>query len=626
MIRKYLAAETKRLSAKFLDGATTKAEWEKARERLKREFLDMLGIDPLMMKMTRTPLKATVTGTLERGDVVIENLHYQSKPGLYVTANLYRPKTVAKDAKLPAILYVCGHSNKGRDGNKTAFQDHGMWFASNGYVCLVVDTLQLGEIAGKHHGTYNLNRWWWHSRGYTPAGVECWNGVRGIDHLRSLPYVDGEKIGVTGISGGGAVTNWIIAVDDRVKVAVPVSGVSDLESYVTDQVINGHCDCMFYHNLYQWEWTTALALFAPKPMLFANSDNDNIFPMSGNKRIIERLRKCYDLFGAKDKVDEHVSKGGHAYRADLRIAIFQFFHAHLKGDKTPVKDADFVAIEGKELRVFPEDKDIPKDAINATADETFVPVAKVELPTEKNFGEWKTKLVKQLREKVFRALPEKVPAAKEVRQIDGTSMYLSAEEGVLFRGLALGFSSTGDKTSTLVVLNQDGEEEPTKAKKFWGERYPKDSYLFAISPRGDWARKNPPNTVDRSLVLLGQTADSGRVRDVAGFLAIWKQARKDGAGQNRVAAFGLAGILAAYAVLFVPGAIDEIVIVDPPTTHRDGPHFLGIMRILDIPEALGLLAPDVKLTLVGKSAKDKAFDRTAAIYEAAGAKDKFKRE
>lgn len=86
------------------------------------------------------------------------------------------------------------------------------------------------------------------------------------------------------------------------------------------------------------------------------------------------------------------------------------------------------------------------------------------------------------------------------------------------------------------------------------------------------------------------------------------------------------GVIAAYAALFVSGKVDELVIEEPPTSHRDGPHFLNVMRVLDIPEALGLLAPDVKLTLVGKSAKDKAFDRTAAIYEAAGAKDKFNRE
>src|SRR5262249_60030842 len=146
------------------------------------------------------PLHATVTGTVEHEGAVIEKLHYQSRPGLYVTANLYRPRE--PKGKLPAILYVCGHSGKGRDGNKTAFQDHGLWFANNGYVCLIVDTLQLGEIPGVHHGTYGRpylhlkaygikdkdvleNRWWWQAAGYTPAGVECWNGVRAIDYLIS---------------------------------------------------------------------------------------------------------------------------------------------------------------------------------------------------------------------------------------------------------------------------------------------------------------------------------------------------------------------------------------------------------------------------------------------------------
>ena len=623
MIRTYLAAETKRLSAKFMDGATTKADWEKAKPRLKREFLDMLGLDPLPEK---TPLKATVTGTLERGNVTVENLHYQSKPGLYVTANLYRPKVVAADAKLPAILYVCGHSGKGRDGNKTAFQDHGMWFAANGYVCLVVDTLQLGELAGKHHGTYNLNRFWWHSRGYTPAGVECWNGVRGIDYLCSLPYVDAEKIGVTGISGGGATTNWIMAADDRVKVAVPVSGVSDLECYVTDQVINGHCDCMFFHNLYQWEWTTALALFAPKPLLFANSDTDGIFPMSGNKRIIARLRTCYDLYGAKESVDEHVSKGGHAYRPDLRVAIFGFFHKHLKGDKTPVKDADFPLIEGKELRAFPDDTDIPKDAINATADETFVPVAKVTVPEPKDFKAWKAGLVKQLREKVFRALPEKVPAVERGHEIEGRRFAASSEKGIEFN-VVENMNVGGDVLATLMILNPD--ESLEKAAEFLKALPPsKDVFTYVISPRGgfhaQWTRKNPPNTVERSLSLLGQTVDTGRVRDIAGVFA--NARRPSVKAPFRAGGIGQARVLAAYAALFVPGAMAEVVIVDPPTSHRDGPHFLNVMRVLDIPDALGLLAPDIPLTLVGKNAKDKAFDRTAAIYKAAGAADKFKRE
>src|SRR5262245_47296556 len=140
MIHAYLTAEVKRINTRFMDGAKTRDEWEKARPRLKREFLDMLGLDPLPEK---TALKAAATGTIERSGITIEKVHYQSRPGLYVTGNLYLPKTAGdKKQKHPAILYVCGHSGRGRDGNKTAFQDHGLWFASNGYVCLVIDTLQ----------------------------------------------------------------------------------------------------------------------------------------------------------------------------------------------------------------------------------------------------------------------------------------------------------------------------------------------------------------------------------------------------------------------------------------------------------------------------------------------------
>ncbi|MBL8797771.1 MAG: prolyl oligopeptidase family serine peptidase, partial [Planctomycetia bacterium] len=284
LIEKYLAQETARLSQKVLDGAQTLEEWRERRPRLQQEYFEMLGLWPLPEK---TPLHAKVTRTLERDDFVVEMLHYQSKPGLYVTGNLYRPKN--NDKKLPAVLYVCGHAGRGRNGSKAAFQDHGVWFAKNGYVCLIVDTLQLGEIWGVHHGTYGRpfthlksyglnepnrleNRWWWQTAGYTPAGVECWNGVRGIDYLVSRPDVDADKIAVTGISGGGAATFWIAAADERVKCAVPVSGMSDLESYVTNKIINGHCDCMMLINTYQWEWTTIAALVAPRPLLFANSD------------------------------------------------------------------------------------------------------------------------------------------------------------------------------------------------------------------------------------------------------------------------------------------------------------------------------------------------------------------
>ena len=397
MIQAHLAKEANSIHAGFSADIQSLDRWKEQHDQFRQEYLYMLGLWPMPEK---TPLEATVTGTWKGDDFEVDLLHYQSRPGLYVTSNLYRPATIQEGERLPAVLYVCGHSSRGRNGNKAAFQSHGIWFARHGYVCLVVDTLQLGEIAAIHHGTYREQRWWWHSRGYTPAGVECWNGVRGIDYLLNRADVDPQRIAVTGISGGGAATFWIAAADERVRVAVPVSGMADLPSYVPNRVINGHCDCMFLYNTFQWPWTRIAALIAPRPRWFVNSDQDPIFPMDANERVINRLERIYSLYGASDQVDAVVSIGGHAYRQDIRQAVFRFINAHLKHDLGEVADSevDLVAdprsgprhpIPPDGLRVFRTDADIPKDELNTTIDEHFVPLARVKAPTASTFPAWR---------------------------------------------------------------------------------------------------------------------------------------------------------------------------------------------------------------------------------------------
>jgi cephalosporin-C deacetylase-like acetyl esterase len=619
----YLKQQAAKLSARVLDGAKTREEWEARRPRLRQEYFDMLGLWPLPEK---TPLNATVTGTLERGDVTIEKLHFQSRPGLYVTGDLYRPKKV--EGKLPAILYVCGHSHKGRDGNKTDYTDHGQWFASNGYVCLIIDTVELGEIKGEHHGTYNRGRWWWHSAGYTPAGVECWNGVRAIDYLSSRPDVDADRIGVTGISGGGAATIWISAADERVKCAVPVSGMSDLECYVSQKVVDKHCDCMLFYNMYGWEWTTIAELIAPRPLLFCNSDMDGLFPMDGNHRIIDRLRGLYKLYDKSELVDDYVSKGGHAYRPDLRLAIFAFINKHLKHDTSPVKDADFAAIPGPDLRVFPEDKDIPADALNGKIDETFTARADVKLPKEGDFAAWKKGLMTGLRERPFHALPERIPAAKEAEDIlvrtDFVGHRLRTEGDVdVMLSNNVPFEEEKKGVRLLVVLNPEDAEKGDAIPE-WAKPYAGDNPVRLLSPRGGalpWTQKDPPNYVKRAHALIGRTVDEGRVWDVAA-TARYLDAKGGGEQAVRVIGRGQAGVIAAYAALFEP-SIKEVVLVDPPASHHDGPYFLSVLRVLDTPDALGMLAP-TPLTLV--EAKDAVFDKTEQIYKLAGAADKIVRK
>ena len=199
----YFKAETANISDACLSQVHSLADWEAARPELRREAAEMLGLDPMP---ERTALNPVIMGKIEEKDFTVEKIYFQSRPHLYVTADLYLPKPLAKPA--PAILYLCGHlpviTNGISYGNKTAYQHHGIWFARNGYVCLVMDTLQYGEILGHHRGTYDEGAWWWISRGYTPAGVETWNAMRALDYLDSREEVDANRIGVTGRSGGGA--------------------------------------------------------------------------------------------------------------------------------------------------------------------------------------------------------------------------------------------------------------------------------------------------------------------------------------------------------------------------------------------------------------------------------------
>ena len=90
-----------------------------------------------------------------------------------------------------------------------------------------------------------------------------------------------------------------------------------------------------------------------------------------------------------------------------------------------------------------------------------------------------------------------------------------------------------------------------------------------------------------------------------------------------IAGRGSAGIIAAYAIILQPREdlrMGKVVLVDPPTTHREGPIFLHVLRILDIPEALGLMAPRSLTICTDKSS---AYERTASIYRAAGGMLKF---
>lgn len=127
MFAEYFRTETARLAEASLADIRSLEDWKIRQAAYREQLLEMLGLSPLP---ERTDLKPVVTGRVEHPEFTVEKLHFQSLPGLYVTANLYVPRALG-GKKAPAILYACGHAvvKDGETvlGNKTGYQHHGAW-------------------------------------------------------------------------------------------------------------------------------------------------------------------------------------------------------------------------------------------------------------------------------------------------------------------------------------------------------------------------------------------------------------------------------------------------------------------------------------------------------------------
>jgi dienelactone hydrolase len=623
----YFRRTTARLAEASLADVNTLDDWLRQRTVLRNQLLEMLGLWPLP---ERTDLHATVTGTIERDDLdfVVEKLHFQSRPGLYVTANFYRPKVV--DKPLPTILYLCGHGNVKIDGvsygSKASYQHHPAWFAREGYCCLILDTLQLGEIEGLHHGTYREGMWWWPARGYTPAGVEAWNAVRALDYLETRPEVDMKRIGVTGRSGGGAYTWWLAGIDDRPACLIPVAGITDLENHVVDGCIEGHCDCMYMVNTYQWDFPTLAALAAPRPLLFSNSDKDTIFPLDGVVRTHAKLKKIYELYGAKDKLGLLITEGPHKDTQELQVPAFRWMNRWLQNRDTPITRVADKPLDPKLLKVFDA---LPADQRNTTVHEWFVAQAQPPAPPGSR-EEWeplRDKWLAELKEKSFRTWPDsptpldtKCIAEKEANDLKLQVIEFTSEENVrlpiyVFR--AAKFKDERASSIHVQVLDSERWNEWLNNVGFiFGESIPgggsinRNEAAFeeivnyakqfniafaAIAPRGTclnrWdADKKKDTHIQRRFTLLGNTTDEKRVWDV--YRAVQALKSRDELNDSKVLMLGAgrAAGIAFYAGLF-RSDVFRFDLHELPTSHRDGPYCLNILRVVDMPQAVALALP-----------------------------------
>lgn len=626
LLADYFRTETEKISSSCLSNIQTLADWQSRRAELRREAAEMLGLDPMP---ERTKLDAVVTGRIERDDFTVENVYFQSRPHLYVTANLYLPKTLSKPA--PAVVYLCGHTpvmtNGISYGNKVAYQHHGIWFARNGYVCLVLDTLQWGEILGHHHGTYREGAWWWNSRGYTPAGVETWNAIRGLDYLASRPEVDRERMGVTGRSGGGAYSWFVAAADDRVKVVAPVAGITDLRNYVVDGTVDSHCDCMFLVNTYRWDYPMLAALCAPRPLMLANSDADSLFPLDGVMRTRNAVKKIYELYGAPTNFGLVIAPGPHKDTQDLQMPVFRWFNIHLKHEDPVIELAAVKLFRPQELKVFEK---IPEDQINTTIQDSFVPMARTpQIPaTGQAWKELREKWMTDLRKKCFAGWPEDseppratLMSSEKSNGIRYETYELQSQRDVNLRIYVMRKAGNGrSKQVSMRIADAsiDGVEPDARlnpavlmTKGYFGTPENADELMRDIKEKGTayalflprgigpmaWSGDAKRQTqIRRRFMLLGQTLDGMRVWDIRRAAQAVHSLKEFHDVPISLLAEGDMAVNAVYASLFGP-EITTLELRHVPSSHRKGPDYLNVLKYLDIPEAAAMAAEHCQLQL-----------------------------
>jgi dienelactone hydrolase len=631
MAADYFAAETAKLGKRCLADIQTLEDWKAQRDEFRRQATEMLGLSPMP---EHTDLKAVVTGKIEKDDFVVEKLHFQSLPGLYVTANLYRPRQQTKP--LPAVLYVCGHgevvTNGISCGNKTSYQHHGIWFARNGYVCLVIDTVQLGEIRGLHHGTYRMGMWWWNSRGYSPSAVEAWDGIRALDYLCARPEVDASRLGITGRSGGGSYSWTVAALDERVKAIAPAAGITDLQNYVVDGAIEGHCDCMFMVNTYRWDYPLLAALCAPRPLLLVNTDADTIFPLDGVMRTHSQVKKIYAMHQAETNFGLVIGPGPHKDTQNLQIPVFRWFNTHLKGEDSVIEMAAVKMFHPLDLRVF---ETIPADQLNTNIQSLFGQMAAAPvIPANK--GEWqkeKEAKLKLLRMKCFAAWPE-TPEALQVAPVFALRVGKVLCDAYEFNSqpevrLRFYVVRKNEKTDRMIMhigsgarlspTNQLGGVEDRQLNEVIGSfefnsveelsaAVPNDAMLVSFIPRHlgltAWSGDAKKQThLRRRFMLLGTTLDAMRVWDIRRAMQAVRSLPGSAARNLSLHSQDAMGVNTLYAAMFEP-AVKELLLARIPATHLKGPDYLNVLKVMDLPEAVALVAENTPITLQKVTAAD----------------------
>ncbi len=624
-IRNYLMRAASEVTHNSLAGIQSKEDWENARDRRYEEYLEMMSLTDVPLAGERPPLNIQVVGEIQQDGFKIIQLYYESLPDLYVPANLYVPDNIEKPA--PAILYLCGHSRT----QKTNYQAHPRHFAKLGFVSLIVETIQWGEVRGHHWGCYAEGRFHWYSRGYTPGGVELWNAIRGIDLLVQRDDVDAENIGVTGISGGGIVSWYTGAADKRVKAVAPVCGNGTVEGHIHQHTIDGHCDCMMLINTHLVDVHDIGALIAPRPLLVAAANRDGLYSIEAIRTAFNNVERIYKLLGAQENIAFVETPGGHSYHQDSRARIFSFFLKHLMGKDVPpgetgdIDESDDAMLSDDMLSVY--NGTPPEDDRTTTIQDTFQQMAQAPtIQTEQQWHEYKENVISFLKAKTFNAFPnEEVDFSirREFRADDGGDIYTFVSENGWRLPVEIRMDAGSAAGQGVVVVLRNPNEERWASEGFsnglpggWTRAF------FCARGIGESSSWSPGSQwhIRRASAWTGRTVASMRVYDVLRCLDAVRTLPGVDHSRIALAARGEMAAVALYAAL-LDGKLHTLLIGNPPPTqnarsNEDGTgeaiEMLNCLRITDLPQVAGILYP-TQVVFVGEPHTNYAWVNDTAV-------------
>lgn len=307
----------------------------------------------------RTPLKARVTGVLREEGFTIEKVLFESRPGFYVTANVYRP---AGKGPFPAVLHPCGHSANGKAYRE--YQKANRLLARHGFVVLCYDPIGQGERRQllNAEGRLPLQPTSEHAV-LGPAPIllggglgrwMVWDGVRALDYLAGRPEVDAKRLGCMGNSGGGNLTSFLMAYDDRIVAAAPgcfmtthrrkneTPGPGDAEQNLFAQIREG------------FDHPDFILTRAPKPTLILAATQDFV-PIEGTWEAFRQAQRAYTILGHPERMALVEANEKHGFSRRLREGAARFFARWLQGRFIEIKEPENVPVrEDAELQVTPK--------------------------------------------------------------------------------------------------------------------------------------------------------------------------------------------------------------------------------------------------------------------------------